>query len=173
MKQSGVTLLELLIVIAISVILFGIGVPSYGNLINHNRLAATTNKLVVDLQRARSESIKRGVRVTVCKTSNPTAVAPACDTVAAWHQGWLVFVDEGTRGVLDNQDQLLSIEEGISNGASISTTNFSDYVSYLPTGMSQGPNSLGNGTFNLCLEHVLRKVVLSVTGRIRLANGSC
>ncbi len=173
MRQAGVTLLELLTVLAISVILLGIGVPSYGNLISHNRLAATTNQLVVDLQRARSESIKRGVRVTLCKTSNATAAAPACDTAAAWHQGWLVFVDEGTRGVLDSQDQLLSIGQGVSNGASISTANFGDYVSYLSNGMSQGPNKLGNGTFDLCLEHELRKVVLSVTGRIRLTNGSC
>ena len=122
MKQAGVTLVELLTVMAIGVILLGIGIPSYGYLLNQNRLAVTTNKLVVDLQRARSESIKRGVRVTVCKTSNATAAAPACDTTASWHQGWLVFVDEGTRGVLDYQDQLLSTEQGVSNGASISTT---------------------------------------------------
>lgn len=78
------------------------------------------------------------------------------------------------RGVFDQQDELLRTEQAVlSNGLTVATTNFSSYVSYLPNGMSQGPNNLGNGTFNLCLEHSERSVILSMTGRIRLAAGSC
>jgi len=150
-----------------------IAIPGYAFLVNTSRLATVTNSLVTSLQLARSEAVKRGVRITVCKTSNPTGAMPVCDYTAGWHQGWLVFKDEGIRGVLDQQDELLRIEQAILNGPSIATTNFSSYVSYLPNGMSQGPNNLGNGTFKLCLEHSERQVILSMTGRIRLAEGSC
>jgi len=174
MRRRGFTLVELLVVLAVSAILLAIAIPGYAFLVNASRLAAVTNNLVMALQLARSESIKRGVRITVCKTSNPTDAMPACDYTAGWHQGWLVFKDEGMHGVLDQQDELLRIEQAILlNGPSISTTNFSSYVSYLPNGMSQGPNNLGNGTFKLCLEHMERRVILSVTGRIRLTVGNC
>ena len=77
------------------------------------------------------------------------------------------------RGVVDPQDELLHIEQDFAKGISVSTSNFGNYVSYLPIGMSQGPNNLGNGTFSLCLEHMQRKVILSVSGRIRLDSGNC
>lgn len=173
MERRGFTLVELLIVLAVGSILLAIAIPGYGFLVNTNRLATMTNELVSVLQLARSEAIKRGARVTVCKTSNTGAITPACDATADWHEGWLVFVDGGNRGVLDSQDELIRIELDKLNGANISTTNFSNYVSYLPSGMSQGPNNLGNGTFEICLEHMQRKVILSVTGRIRSARGLC
>ncbi len=85
-----------------------------------------------------------------------------------------MFEDGGTRGDLDLQDVLLRVEQGVLlHDISISTTNFSNYVSYLPSGMSQGPNNLGNGKFILCLEHMERQIIVSMTGRIRLARGSC
>jgi type IV fimbrial biogenesis protein FimT len=174
MEWRGFTLVELLIVLAVGSILLAIAVPGYGFLVEANRLTAATNNLVVAMHFARSESIKRGVRVSMCTTSNPTAAAPVCDQAAGWHQGWLVFEDSGTRGDLDLQDVLLRIEQDVLlHDISISTTNFSHYVSYLPSGMSQGPNNLGNGKFVLCLEHMERQIIVSMTGRIRLARGSC
>lgn len=173
MGGRGFTLVELLVTLAVGAILLAITIPSYAFFINASRLTVVTNNLVSTLHLVRSEVIKRGTRVTVCKASNPTATVPACDMTAGWHQGWLVFVDGGNRGVLDNQDELIKIEQDELHGASISTTNFSNYVSYLPSGMSQGPNNLGNGTFEICLEHMQRKVILTVTGRIRSSRGSC
>lgn len=173
MERRGFTLVELLIVLAVGSILLAIAVPGYAFLVNTSRVAAVTNDLVSTLQLARSEAIKRGMRVTVCKTSNPANAMPACDYAAGWHQGWLVFVDGGTRGILDAQDELIRIEQNNLNGARISPSNFHNYVSYLPSGMSQGPNNLGNGTFEICLAHMQRKVILSVTGRIRSSSGSC
>ena len=174
MRWRGFTLVELLIVLAVGSILLAIALPGYAFLANANRLTAATNNLVAAMHFARSESIKRGVRVSVCTTSNPAAAVPACDHAAGWHQGWLVFEDDGLRGVLDLQDALLRVERDVLlHDISISTTNFSHYVSYLPSGMSQGPNNLGNGTFILCLEHMERRVIVSMTGRIRLARGNC
>lgn len=173
MEWRGFTLVELLVVLAVGSILLAIAVPGYGFLANTSRVAAVTNDLVSTLQLARSEAIKRGMRVTVCKTSNPANAMPICDNAAGWHEGWLVFADGGNRGILDAQDELIRIEQDHLNGTRITPSNFSDYVSFLPSGMSQGPNNLGNGTFEICLEHMQRKVILSVTGRIRSSSGSC
>jgi type IV fimbrial biogenesis protein FimT len=174
MERRGFTLVELLVVLAVGSILLAIALPGYGFLANTNRLTAATNSLVSALHYARSESIKRGERITVCTTSNPAAPTPSCDHVASWHQGWLVFKDGGVRGVMDYQDELLRIEQDVLlDNMTITATNFSHYVSYLPNGMSQGPNHLGNGIISFCLEHMENRVILSITGRIRLAKGNC
>ncbi len=111
MGWRGFTLVELLVTLAIGAILLAIAIPGYAFLINASRLTAVTNDLVSALHLARSEAIKRGMRVTVCKTSNATAATPACDTTASWQQGWLVFADGGTRGVIDSGDTLLWVQD--------------------------------------------------------------
>jgi type IV fimbrial biogenesis protein FimT len=90
-RMAGVSLLELLAVIAIVGILMGIGVTSYRNITLSYRISGEINGLLGDMQYARSEAIKQGQNVVIC-------VAPpgANDCDAAnfnWDQGWIVFAD--------------------------------------------------------------------------------
>jgi type IV fimbrial biogenesis protein FimT len=171
MNGRGFTLVELLVVLAVGSILLAIAIPSYAFLVNTNRLAAATNALVSSLQLARSEAIKRATRVTVCKSSNAMAAQPSCNAAAAWQEGWIIFVDGGTKGMTDGADEILRVY-GPGN-ITYTASNFNSYISFLSHGRSQGPNGLGNGTFSLCLAGELRKIILNSTGRIRLEKGTC
>jgi type IV fimbrial biogenesis protein FimT len=174
MEGRGFTLVELLVVLAIGSILLTIAIPGYAFLVNSSRLAAATNDLVSTIQLARSEAIKRGMRVTVCKTSNVAAAAPACDATADWHEGWLVFVDSGARGVIDTSDQLLHIQMRVHQSVSINAGfAFSQFISYLPNGRSQGSNNFPNGTIEICVDGSRRDIIINNTGRLRLFSGSC
>jgi type IV fimbrial biogenesis protein FimT len=170
--QQGVTLVELIVTLAITAILLAIAIPGYANFMNFNRLVAVTNDLASSLQLARSEAIKRGKRVTVCKSSNPMETFPGCDSSAGWQQGWLVFVDGSTKGILDTGDQLLKVHGDVATAA-ITASNFGAYASYLPSGNSQGPGGLGNGTFHICLAGSKRSIVINTIGRMRVAKGTC
>jgi Tfp pilus assembly protein FimT len=97
---------------------------------------------------------------------------PACDASASWQQGWLVFVDEGTRGAVDVGDQILKVHGSIPT-AEITATNFSTYASYLPGGGSQATNGLGNGTLNICLAGNKRSIIINKIGRIKIAKTTC
>ena len=173
MKGRGFTLIELLIVLAVGAILFTIAIPGLGFLVNASRLAAVTNNLVSSLQLARSEAIKRGQRVTVCKTSDAMAITPTCDASASWREGWLVFVDGGTRGVIEAGDTLLRAQESAATAVAITASNYSTYISYLSSGVSQAPNNLSNGKLRICMAGNQREVIVNRMGRIRLESSFC
>lgn len=173
MGQRGLTLPEMAITLAIGSILLGLAIPGYAYLVRSVRLSGLSGELAGALAYARSEAITRGVRVTVCKTGNAASAAPACQSAAGWQQGWLVFVDEGVRGVVDGTDVVLRARADAVDGVSVSVSNFSTYVSYLPAGTSRAPNNLANGSISFCLDGEKRSVILNVTGRIRTSAGSC
>lgn len=173
MGRRGFTLVELLVVLAVGSILLVIAIPGYAHLVNASRLATVTNDLLTALHLARSEAVKRGTRVTVCKTGTFAATVPACDAAAGWQEGWLVFVDDGMPGVLDAGDTLLRVEGTVHPTAIITTgTNYSRYISYLPDGRSRGL-ILPNGTLQICISGNRRDIVINHAGRPRLDSGSC
>ena len=101
-SARGFTLLELMITVAVLAIMVGIGVPSYQDLMRRNRLAAQTNQLIGVLAFARSEAVKRGVRVTICP-ANDAVNQDACSDDGNWAaNGLIVFTDNlGAIGELD------------------------------------------------------------------------
>lgn len=89
-EQAGVTLIEMLVALAIAAILASMAVPSFSRFINDTRQSSTVTQLMSDLNRARSEAVKRGQRVLVCARASDTA----CAMNLNWQNGWLVCYDE-------------------------------------------------------------------------------
>ncbi len=85
-RQKAFTLVELVIVISLTAILLGIGIPSFRTLIQNNRLTSHANEFVATLNLARSEAIKRGTDVQI------TAM-DSSDAGDEWGKGWTVWVD--------------------------------------------------------------------------------
>jgi type IV fimbrial biogenesis protein FimT len=110
--------------------------------------------------------------VTVCKSGNSMDTDAACDSSAGWHQGWLVFVDGGTKGVVDTGDSILKVHGGVPE-VGITASNFSAYASFLPSGSSQGPSGLGNGTLYVCVAGSKRSIIINTIGRMRIAKSTC
>ena len=90
-------MVELMIVVAIAAILAGIAIPSFSDFINSSRQTSTMTQLTSDLNRARSEAIKRNRRVLICVRNTNTA----CGAGTNWQNGWLVCYDENQDGVCD------------------------------------------------------------------------
>jgi type IV fimbrial biogenesis protein FimT len=95
--QVGVTIVELLIVVSIAGIMAAIAAPSFASFIASTRLTSTMSQLSSDLNRARSEAIKRNTWVLFCK-SNAAHTDCATATPTIYHaipvnsdnHGWLV-----------------------------------------------------------------------------------
>jgi type IV fimbrial biogenesis protein FimT len=89
-RMAGVSLIELLAVVAIVAILMGIGMSSYKNITTSYRMSGEINGLLGDMQYARSEAIKQGQNVTVCVSITGTDCSA---NNYNWNLGWIVFID--------------------------------------------------------------------------------
>ena len=97
-EQGGFTLVELLVVIAIAAILASLAAPSFVSLMNSTRQGSAQSQLLADLNRARSEAIKRNSRVLLCNTSD----GAACTALTNWSAGWLVCFDADGNDACDS-----------------------------------------------------------------------
>lgn len=78
--NEGFTLIELIITIALIGIIAGFAIPQFGNMIDRNRVVSTTNSVVGLLNFARSEAIRRNVRVQVDFSQDPVEAQLVSDT---------------------------------------------------------------------------------------------
>ena len=162
--QAGFTLIELMVVLAVAIIIGAIGVPSMYQLIASNRLSTYTNELVGGINLARSEAIKRGQRVVLCKSSDGVD----CDANAQWSDGWIIFEDRnGTRSTVNN-GEVIRIHGPVSDAVTITFTGFTnnDLIEFNALGR---PTTL-NGTFSVRDNNgsvVGRNIIISTSGRLR------
>jgi type IV fimbrial biogenesis protein FimT len=87
-RETGFTLIELMVVICIVVMLVAIGVPAFTNITSSYRMSSEINSLLGDLQYARGEALREGQYVTVCAG---TAALTSCSGSNSWSTGWIVF----------------------------------------------------------------------------------
>jgi len=168
-RQRGFTLTELIITMAIAAILLTVGVPSFRDMILNNRIVTQTNELIAALNLTRSEAIKRGVRVVVCRAAGSGC---ATDSTSVWEAGWIIFADSNSNGALDADEPIIRVREAVGGAITIRTGgNFARWVAYQPGGVSRGNTSLANDTFRICdsrgVDHA-RFVAVNIVGRPRI-----
>lgn len=168
---KGFTLIELMVTLAIAAIVLTVGVPGFMATIQNNRITTSLNDFVSDLNLARSEAIKRGSRVTLCKSDD----GETCTQDGDWSQGWILFSDPNDNANFDEgaeSETLLRVHQALrDDDASLTgNSNLRDYISYMGTGFAQRTTGgVQNGTLVLCDsrgfgEHA-RAIVLNRTGR--------
>ena len=194
-KQAGFTLPELMTTIVVLAVLAGIAAPSFRNFIANERMVAEVNDTIASFYLARTEALKRNRRVTICKSSNPTATTPACDASANWEDGYIIFTDgDPTASPADAANAVFEpggtelevlikaqapLGGSLTLGPRTGDAEIQNYVSYIPRGLTRETAADGSdaqsGVFRLCDDRGItqvRTISLSQTGRVRIQSGA-
>jgi prepilin-type N-terminal cleavage/methylation domain-containing protein len=143
---SGFTLIETLVVMAIAAILLAFAVPGFQNIFASTRNAEAANTLIAAIDLARSEAVRTGSNVTVCRSNNVLAALPDCAGAGDWAAGWVIFIDDvAPQGVRDAGDteilfrqQALDAADGRASriGPSVNPqVSFVGALTYQPNGL--------------------------------------
>ncbi len=179
--QQGVTLIEVLsavVIIGILVALAGVGLDA----VSKNATRMEANRLVMDIQFARSEAIKQNDVVAICIADTAacdvadlsTCVCQSGVSAKRYDEGWLIFLDADRDSIFDDDaEQLLRV--GLSSDGGIQMTS----NNAIKFGLSLGPNGEfqddgSEGLIGICFEGEStssapgRMVIVRTSGRIEV-----
>ena len=158
----GLSLVELMVVIAVAAILLGIAVSDLGGMVRHQQLKAALADLFGAIDLTRSQAITRGERVYL---------VPGDD---GWSSGWTVFVDQDGDGLPGEGDELIAVHGPLADGIVV-TSGFTsprtpDYIAYNGGGRScSHASSMAArwGTLSMTLDGHTRRIKINMLGRVR------
>lgn len=101
-SQTGFTVIELMITVAVAAVLVAIAVPNFSDALVRSRVAGAADELQSALGLARAEALKLKLPVTVCAN-----VGEVCANENSWNNGFMVFHDPNGNGVRDGDETIL------------------------------------------------------------------
>ena len=161
----GVTLIELMVVVAIAAVLLGLAVPNLRDFFITNRLASASNDLTATLSTARSEAIKRGTNVAMISTS---AIS------GDWGGGWRMCGDANNNRVCNNAEPIIRVGAPVSAPIMIrASAGLAGTIAFSSAGRLIGPdpNTPISGVILICYTGATRAraLLVSSSGRIQVA----
>lgn len=175
--EQGFTLPELIITLGIVAIILSTAVPSISSTIKNNRLTGQLNSVVADLHFARSEAVKRDVRVILCRSSNPNATNPTCSgTNQLWSSGYIIFADDGNNTnnwYNAGTDILLRRGQKAADGVRLRTNPvWNHYLEFNPNGST---NEAGTAYMSICDDRGKdygKQIMVALNGIPKMYSGS-
>ena len=165
-RCAGFNLFQLIVTLAVASILMSLGIPQWGRLVENNLIAAERSQMSAALQFARHTAVTERQTVALC----PSVDSQACSgDYLAWHQGYVVIVDENGNKQRDTGERVLRRVPPARAGVKIQSSTGRKALRYRMDGTAWGSNV----TLRLCVEQhasLNRAIIVHGSGRIRLSD---
>lgn len=167
--QTGFTLIELMVVVALVAILAMLATPSWTEMRIRNALRSSVNDFTSSLQFARSEAVRLNNPVTIC----PSSDGVNC-TDTGYNLGWIVRT-----GPQANAANQIILQDTLPNALFRldATTTATRRFTYLPNGLPA--SNFAGATLEVCPVNIqfsalTRVITVNRAGRITLSTpGNC
>jgi type IV fimbrial biogenesis protein FimT len=160
-RQSGFTLIEAVIALAVACVLAGAAVPAWTGAAEAAHASSAQAALLATLTQSISHAALTGSEVVLCPGDDT-----GCRDTADWSGGWIAYADlDGDRSH-DPNETLLHAERALSGRVHLRTTAGRKRLVFQPNGGNAGSNV----TFTLCDGRGAGKatsLVLANDGRLR------
>ncbi len=172
--EKGFTLIELMVVMSIMAIVLAITIPSMSGFVVDSRISSNVNEFIGAVTLARTEAVKRGRLVTICRSSNADSKTPSCDGgLSDWGVGWLVYEENSTSKNVGSYEsgEVVILRRGAlpagtlvpANGAGVTVLSFNSLGE---------PIGAGAVAFNFSVKGKRpRDVCISRNGRVKVLPG--
>jgi type IV fimbrial biogenesis protein FimT len=145
-RSWGLTVLELMIVLAAIGIIVLVAVPGSPVLLDRYRLKVTTDSFMTALELSRAEANARGIAVVLCPSSN----GHTCRRDGDWSHGWLVFTDGNSNGTVQDIELIQAFEASSPKIVIMANGAVQERASFTATGLIPD-NGTDSGQFRICL----------------------
>lgn len=153
-RHQGITLVELLIIVAILAIAAQIALPAWQQFINNNRSQSAMHAIERTLHQARAMAVTRKVSIELCGSSNGLQ----CND--QWSQGWILQPRAQGSSQLA-PEQVVSLDTG---DLELQWAGFQRQIIFHANGFS----TASNGRFFMCRDGAIDwQLVLNRQGRLR------
>ena len=167
--------MELMVALAILAALVALAGPMVMRLLRSTAVSSAVNAFLLDVRFARSEAIRRGTLVAICRSDDPEASSPSCGSGTGpnsngWVSGWVVFQDLDNDGVIDANESVLRVQGPIRSIDQIAEP--STVIRFTPNGrLTSAPSTtwtFGSSAYGTSTQRI---VTLNLAGRPTVAKG--
>lgn len=172
---TGFTLIELTVVLAVIAVLATFSMPSFVAWRQRDQVDSRARAMLATLVLARSEAIRRGARITMCRVDSARTCLLAgkpCDGgLTDWSCGWALFAerDGGGRALLRIQPAQAAVAIA-GTGSELSFTPPSGQIIGGFRSFDFGPRDLREQSLGTRARWCVR---LAAGGRARMTQGAC
>jgi type IV fimbrial biogenesis protein FimT len=171
-RRGGMTLVELLVVLALAAIVLGLAAPDLGALVRTQQLKAASGELFAAVGLARAQALARGQIVVL---------APVDAAGLDWRSGWTVFVDrDGDGRPGPGEERILEhgpLAPGMRVDFAFTSPAPPEYIAYNGAGRGCGAANSAQarwGTLSLFAGPgsggAIRRIKINMLGRARLCD---
>ena len=161
--HHGFTLIEFLVVIAITSILASVSIPSYSSYMSARKIQMTQHNIFSTLILMRLQAITHAQSLVMCSSLDQVTCSYDSD-IEDWRAGWIVFVDLNENKKRDPENEEILILESKNDTQNIKW-NRGGYLSYNYEGRVNQ-----NGSFFICAlnnpnDQQSRSIIINRVGR--------
>ena len=164
-RSGGVSLIELMIVLAVASIMLSSALPSMRQAIEALQLKAASGDLVAAIHETRAQALAQGQIVTLLPNNGD------------WKQGWTLLIDANANRRPDPGEPVLRRHGALPKGMEV-RFRFTDqtvpsYIAYNSAGRScraAHAKASNFGTVTLVIGEQQRNIKINMLGRVRLCD---